>query len=321
MTIELQAQPAPEGSEAAGFTPSPITHLSNVAYLVGTPIAHSSSPKLHDSISTSSKIPYAQLLAETNDLDSFMAYLRDHPPVPKLLGSGVTMPHKVSALPYLDHLTPEAQAVGAVNTIFFRNQEGKREFWGTNTDVIGIRDAFPSNLDEGVIGDMKGRPGLIVGGGGTCRAAIYALEQYFGCSRIYIINRDRKEVEAVVRDTTSTLDIRHITTLDEAYESEAPGLIISAIPDFEPQTQSEIMVRDILRSFLSRTEERGAMLEMCYHPSPDTRITRLAEGCGWKVIGGLEAMVGQGLEQAKLWAGVEVTKELREAAKAAVMPR
>jgi len=321
MTIELLAQPAPEGSEAAKFIPPPITHLTNVAYLVGSPIGHSSSPKLHDSISSSSKIPYAQLLAETTDLSSFMAYLSNHPPVPRLLGSGVTMPHKVSVLPYLDHLTPEAQAVGAVNTIYFREHHGQREMWGTNTDVIGIRDAFLSNLDERVLGNMRGRPGLIVGGGGTCRAAIYALERYLGCSKIYIINRDRKEVEAVIRDTKTNLEIQHLTSLAEAQEVDAPGLIISAIPDFEPNTASELMVRDILNSLLSRQEERGAVLEMCYHPSPDTRITRLAERCGWKVIGGLEAMVGQGLEQAKLWAGVDVTRDLRESAKAAVMPR
>jgi quinate dehydrogenase len=324
MTIELQAQPAPEASEAATFSTPPITHLSNVAYLVGTPIAHSSSPKLHDSISSSSRISYAQLLAETKDLESFMAYLRSHPAVPRLLGSGVTMPHKVSVLPYLDHLTPEAETVGAVNTIFFRQgDDGSREMWGTNTDVIGIRDAFLSNLDEEVIGNMRGRPGLIVGGGGTCRAAIYALERYLGCSRIYIINRDRKEVEAVIRDTKTNLEIRHITSVSDVEGIEGPGLVISAIPDFEPSTPSEVTVRDILELLLSRqsVNKRGAVLEMCYHPSPDTRITKLAEGCGWKVISGLEAMVGQGLEQAKLWAGVEVTKELREAAKAAVMPR
>jgi len=324
MTIELQAQPAPEGSEAATFSPPPIIHLSNVAYLVGTPIAHSSSPKLHDSISACSGVSYAQLLAETKDLGSFMAFVRDHPAVPKLLGSGVTMPHKVSVLPYLDNLTPEAEAVGAVNTIFFRQgDDGTREMWGTNTDVIGIRDAFLSNLDEGLIRVMKGRPGLIVGGGGTCRAAIYALERYLGCSKIYIINRDRKEVETVIRDTKTNLEIRHITSISDARGLEGPGLVISAIPDFEPSTPSEVMVREIFESFLSRQpgNERGAVLEMCYHPSPNTRITKLAEGCGWKVIGGLEAMVGQGLEQARLWAGVEVTRELREAAKAAVMPR
>lgn len=321
MTIELQVQPAPEGSSADRFSPPPITHLSSVAYLVGTPIAHSSSPKLHDSISTLSNIPYAQLLVETDDLPSFIAYLKEHPPLPKLLGSGVTMPHKVSVLPYLDHLTPEAQAVGAVNTIFFRDHNGRREMWGTNTDVIGIRDAFLSNLDSKAIEGMRGKPGLIVGGGGTCRAAIYALERYFGCSRIYIINRDRKEVEAVIRDTNTTLDIRHITSLEEAEELESPGLVISAIPDFESHTESEVMVRDILKSLLSREgEKEGALLEMCYHPSSDTRITSLAEKCGWKVIGGLEAMVGQGLEQAKLWAGVEVTPAIMKAAKMAVMP-
>jgi quinate dehydrogenase len=241
------------------------------------------------------------------------------------------MPHKVNVLPYLDHLTPEAEAVGAVNTIFFRstssldNNNGERELWGTNTDTIGIRDAFLNNLDSMVIENCKGRPGLIVGGGGTCRAAIYALEHFLGCSTIYIINRDRKEVETVIRDThTSTasrIQIRHITSLAEAEILKGPGFVISAIPDFEPSNPSEELVRDLLRLFLSKEEGRGAVLEMCYSPSPDTRITRLARECDWKVIGGLEAMVAQGLEQAKLWTGIEVDEALRRVAREAVTPK
>jgi quinate dehydrogenase len=333
MTIELQGQPAPDGSRAAYFTPPPISHLSHVAYLVGDPIAHSSSPKLHDTISRSTDVPYAQILAETTDLPTFVAYLRDHPSVPKLLGSGVTMPHKVSVLPYLDHLTPEAQSIGAVNTIFLRTSDapdGRIEFWGTNTDTIGIRDAFISNLDDEVLEGCRGRPGLIVGGGGTCRAAVYALESFLGCSEIYIINRDTEEVQAVIQQQEGVgerIPIRHITSLDKVEDGslEPPGLVISAIPDYPPSTPSESAVRKILEALLLKTllEKRGAVLEMCYHPSPDTGITRLAHASGWKVIGGLGAMVAQGLEQARLWLGekVDQVEGLRDKAREGVAPR
>ena len=71
------------------------------------------------------------------------------------MGTGVTMPHKVSVLEHLDYLTPEAKAIGAVNTIYFKGQE----WWGTNTDTIGIRDAFRLNLSDEVLGRCRGRPG------------------------------------------------------------------------------------------------------------------------------------------------------------------
>jgi quinate dehydrogenase len=83
-------------------------------------------------------------------------------------------------------------------------------------------------------------------------------------------------------------------------------------------TENEKTVREILATFVSR-EEKGALLEMCYHPSPDTEITRLALGSGWQVIGGIEAMIGQGLFQASLWTGIEVNDELRRRARAILL--
>ena len=65
----------------------------------------------------------------------------------------------------------------------------------------------------------------------------------------------------------------------------------------------------------------GALLEMCYHPSPNTQIATLANDCGWTVIGGVEAMIGQGLEQSKLWTGVEMSQKVIESAREAVARR
>jgi quinate dehydrogenase len=230
-------------------------------------------------------------------------------------------------------LTPEARSIGAVNTIFLRTSnpsDGRVEYWGTNTDTIGIRDALMNNIEAEIIEGCRGRPGLIVGGGGTCRAAIYALEKFLGCSEIYIINRDVGEVQAVIQQQEGVCErirIRHITSLDEVEDEslEPPGLVISAIPDYPPTTPSEVAVRRILEALLRRTplETRGAVLEMCYHPSPDTGITKLARASGWKVIGGLEAMVAQGLEQARLWLGekVDQVEGLRDKAREEVAPR
>ncbi|KPI35163.1 Quinate dehydrogenase [Cyphellophora attinorum] len=330
VAIDTQAQPPPAGSDAEAFTPPSVSHVPNVAYLIGHPIAHSSSPALHDSISATSEFPYAQVLVETKDLLSSLRYLRDHPSTPRLLGSGVTMPHKVAVIPHLDDLTDEAKAVGAVNTIFFRRndiKDGPLRFTGHNTDTIGIRDAFRFNVSSETLNSCRGRPGLIVGGGGTCRAAIYALQQFLGCSKIYIVNRDASEVEAVLKECrarNAAEHLVHVATLDQAEGLEAPGLIVSAVPDFEPKTPEEKTARAILSSFLNQQQQqglKGGLVEMCYHPSPDTHISRMAAEAGWKVIGGIEAMIGQGLEQSKLWTGIEVTEKLRDAARKAVRPK
>ena len=72
------------------------------------------------------------------------------------------MPHKVAIIPHLDDITPEGRAVGACNTIFKR--DGK--LIGTNTDTIGVREAFVQNVaapDQ----VYRNRPGLVIGGGGA----------------------------------------------------------------------------------------------------------------------------------------------------------
>jgi len=92
---------------------------------------------------------------------AFLEHIRTDP---KLLGCSVTMPCKVAIIPRLDELTPEGAAIGAVNTLFLRNDEsGKRIYCGTNTDCIGIREALVQNVSGPSI--YRGNPALVVGGG------------------------------------------------------------------------------------------------------------------------------------------------------------
>ena len=327
--MAVQSQPTTQQSSEEVI--HDLIKTPNVAYLVGNPIAHSSSPALHDAISTTTNFPYRQVLVESADLHKFLNYLRNHESTPRLLGTGVTMPYKLAVIPHLDHLTSEAQAIGAVNTIFLRpdpSEPASREWWGTNTDCIGIRDAFLNNIPSSQIASSKSKPALVVGGGGTCRAAVYALQTFFNASPIYILNRDKAEVDAVLtqcRARGAGENLVHISDLSQAASLQAPSLIVSAVPDFPPLTDSEMMVRQLLQHFMQSkvTDEgsSGALLEMCYHPSPNTQIANLAIKCGWTVIGGVEAMIGQGLEQSRLWTGVTLSQKVIESAREAVARR
>jgi len=300
----------------AHFTTPDPSSLERVAYLVGFPIAHSLSPLLHHTIYSAIGKRWGQILYETRDLNEFLEYIKVDP---KFLGSSVTMPFKVEIIPHLDELMPEGAAIGAVNTIFLRqDRSGDTKFCGTNTDCIGIREAFLQNVSDPAV--YRGKPGLVVGGGGTSRAAVYALQNFLGCSSVYMINRDSREVEEVIAECTARgfgKDIIHVSTVAQAERLEAPGAIVSAVPDFTPVTHEEQIVRQIL-TVLLRSQQKGALLEMCYHPSPNTEIAALAQDCGWQVIVGTEAMIGQGLEQARLWTGIEIQKSQREAARTAV---
>ena len=300
------SQPQPHdiasAKEQSSPTPAPsIAHLEKVSFLFGYGIAHSLSPHLHNTLYSALKLNYQYLLYETRNLEECLHIARTEP---KFYGAAVTMPHKVAVIPHLDVLTPEGEAIGAINTIFLRSApDGTRLLCGTNTDCIGIREAILQNVSKEDAKSMEGRPGMIIGGGGTSRAAVYALKHFLGCSDIYLVNRDKSEVDQVIAECSSKgfgSGLRYISSVSEAEKLEVPRVIISAIPDFAPKSESEWTARRIIETMLGK-ERKGAILEMCYHPSPNTAIDALARSKGWKVIGGVEAMIWQGLEQDKIW--------------------
>jgi len=277
-------------------------------YLFGYPIAHSLSPLFHGTIYKSLGLNYEQKLYESRSLEACLTLTKD----PKFKGASVTMPHKVAIIPYLDALTPEGQAIGAINTIYHRStNNGQQILCGTNTDCIGIREAILQNTSREEIASIKGKPGMVIGGGGTSRAAIYALKHFLGCGEIYLVNRDQSEVDAVMEECTRNgfgKGLRYISTIAEAEDIDSPRVIVSAIPDFPPKTVEEIRTRRVIEILLEKGEEKGPLLEMCYHPSPDTEITAISRRAGWRVVPGVEAMIWQGFEQDRVWLGVDISE-------------
>lgn len=100
---------------------------------------------------------------ELESLEELPALLEGYP---DLCGLNVTIPYKQAIIPYLDELSPDAQAIGAVNTIVLGT-----ELQGYNTDAGGFRDALQPYLKP------RHRQALVLGTGGAARAISYALEQ------------------------------------------------------------------------------------------------------------------------------------------------
>ncbi|KAJ4163686.1 hypothetical protein LMH87_005397 [Akanthomyces muscarius] len=301
------------------------TPLDRHGYLFGTHIQHSWSPYLHQIIYEDLGLNWAQLRLDSSDLSQFLGLTQN----PSFYGASVTMPNKVAILPHLNEMTEECRDVGACNTVFLRQgKNGQRLLCGTNTDVIGIRDSFYQSVasPESV---FHNRPALVIGGGGAARSAIYALRKWMQVTIIYLVNRDAAEVQTMVRDCAARgygAGLRHVATLEEAQTLELPGAIVACIPDFEPRTAEERQARQVTDALLTRPGgRRGAVLDMCYNPTPFTRLVAVAEGHGWQVILGTEALIWQGLEQDKYWTG-KTTAELpvakvREAIAARVAKR
>jgi len=131
---------------------------------------------------------------------------------PSFLGASVTIPHKEAVLPFLDFVSPAAKKIGAVNTVLKVN--GK--LYGENTDWLGICGTvrlsfilFPfsflpllnKNKNEKVEKKIERKPkmGLVVGAGGTSRAACFALRE-LGLKEFFIYNRTKEKAETLAKE-------------------------------------------------------------------------------------------------------------------------
>ena len=232
---------------------------------------------------------------------SVLALLRS----PTFGGAAVTMPHKVAALSFMDDLSPEVLEIGSMNTVVVtgtvKEADGSRRarLEGRNTDVDGIRCALVSSLpeDERTRSEPFGegrsaiisasRPSLdlalererelillscllAVGGGGTTRAAVYALSS-LGLSPLYLINRDPTETAAIISTPAfARYDLRALERDEDWTEDEAERVAcgVGAIPSFEPQTEGERNVyRMAEKVFASSGSRPGRKRPLVRRPS------------------------------------------------------
>ena len=140
--------------------------------LIGWPLGHSYSPKLHQAALHALELAGEYLLYPIPPLPKGEAILTELLVQIRrgdLQGLNVTIPHKQAIIPFLDEITPVARAIGAVNTIFQR--EGR--LVGDNTDAPGFLADLKRLAPELFLAQK--RRALVLGAGGSARAVIYAL--------------------------------------------------------------------------------------------------------------------------------------------------
>ncbi|PCJ32457.1 MAG: shikimate dehydrogenase [Alphaproteobacteria bacterium] len=160
------------------------------AGVVGWPISHSLSPRLHGYWLDKYDIPgeYLPYAVKPEALGEFLKSLAKK----QITGLNLTVPHKEIVRPFLDEIDEVAQRIGAVNVITVQ-KDGR--LFGRNTDGIG----FLTNLKTSVptwssSGSSNGAVAVIIGAGGAARAAIVSLLDD-GISEIRLINRTRDRAE------------------------------------------------------------------------------------------------------------------------------
>ncbi|KAI9260772.1 hypothetical protein BDA99DRAFT_483343 [Phascolomyces articulosus] len=257
-------------------------------WLIGTPIQHSMSPTLHNTGFKALGLPHYYGLLECHMVDYAEEALQKDP---EFGGASVTIPHKVNIMKYLDHVNESAKIIGAVNTVFIRYEENEdgsleRKLIGENTDYLGImRRVQPLMQDPA----SPPEEGLVLGSGGTARAAIYALYS-MGIKKIYLWNRTTSKAQELKQAFGSICDVTVLESLENAKID--PGVIISTVP-----AESGLELPAHIYGGI-----KGIICDMAYKPRR-TKLLLQAFRKGWSCVEGIEVLISQGIAQFEIWTG------------------
>lgn len=259
---------------------------TRLALLLGEPVAHSLSPLIHNTAFRALGLNAAYLAARVapEALGEAVAGLR----ALGMMGANVTIPHKRTVRPYLDGLTPEADAIGAANTIT-RLDDGTLH--GDNTDAAG----FLSGLDASA---MRGTDALVFGSGGAARAVVYALLTALRPTSLTIAARTTDRAEALA-ESFVRFDERgalRVVPLAEAPVRRS-RLVVNATPlGMHPDVEATVW---------PNADDFGpdhTVYDLVYAPA-ETRLLREAAQRGASTIDGLAMLIGQAAAAFEQWTG------------------
>jgi shikimate dehydrogenase len=274
--------------------------------LTGYPLEHSLSPSIHQAA-----LDYAHLKGsytlfpispdELPELKSLLVRLREG----EISGLNVTIPHKQTVIPMLDELTPEAQAIGAVNTIFCR--DGK--LLGANTDAPGfladLQHAFPRKPWK--LADRK--HALVLGAGGAARALVYALLS--DGWQVTIAARRPQQAEALAADMAGSKMAVSVAALQpETLRTFCADitLVVNTTPlGMFPQVDVSPWPQDLA------LPEQAAVYDLVYNPR-ETRLVHEAHAAGLPAAGGLGMLLEQAALSFEIWTNGSVPRAVWAAA-------
>lgn len=227
------------------------------AAVLGDPIGHSKSPRIHrywlDKYSISGEYTRLQIAPDN------LARALDALPDLGFVGANVTIPHKVAVMDLADEILPNAQAIGAANTLYF---EGGKII-ADNTDGYG----FIANLDQNAPNWDKTRPALVLGAGGAARAIVYGLIQA-GLPQVIIANRTLSKAQALADELGATaIDWSDIedTLADVGVLVNTTSLGMSGQPELDLDLTTlpfdalvtDIVYAPLITPLLARAKSRG----------------------------------------------------------------
>ncbi len=281
----------------------PITGHTRLTALLGSPVAHSISPLMHNEAFQLLDLDYTYLCFEVNE-ETLPAAV-DGLKACGIRGFNLTMPNKNKIVELLDELSPAARLIGAVNTVV--NDDG--HLTGYNTDGVGYMQAV-KDADY----DITGKTITIMGAGGAA-TAICAQAALDGVEKIHIFARETSRfwdrTQKLAENINSTLPCKAFL-----HENKDTAALAQAI------SESALLLNATSVGMAPNTE--GTIIEdtSLYHPDlivsdviynpRETRFLKEAREAGCRTFNGMYMLLYQGAEAFRLWTEKEMpVKEIK----------
>jgi len=271
-----------------------ISGKARCAGVVGWPVAHSLSPRLHNHWLKAHGIDgaYIPLPIPRESLAEVLKGLRQA----GFKGVNLTIPHKEAAFALAHRLDDAARAAGAVNLLVF-HEDGTLE--GRNTDAEGLAE----NLKAANV-SLSGTPAVLLGAGGAARAAILALDK-IGAGEIRIVNRHAERASALAAQLAPFVKAKLIAAADWPNAAADAKLLVNA-------TSAGMKGQPALDLPLDPLPKDAAVCDLVYNPLQTDLLARAAAR-GHKTVDGLGMLMYQAVPSFAAFYGAmpKVTPELR----------
>ncbi len=255
--------------------------------IIGSPVKHSLSPKMHNAAFRALGIDAVYLAFETSDTKSALDAMK----CLGIKGYSVTIPNKQNIINYLDDIDQTVKQIGACNTV--KNLNNK--LIGTNTDWLG--GILP--LEKRT--NLKGKKVTVLGAGGSARAICYGLLKKGAI--VNICNRTVERANALAKDFNCSA-----FSLLEANKLKGDILINTTSVGMYPLVDNSPVQEDTVKNF-------NIIMDIVYSPL-ETKLLQMAKKLKKEIITGVEMLLYQAVAQFEFWteqkAPVEIMRKALE---------
>ena len=264
--------------------------------LIGYPVSHSLSPKIQNAALKASGLEgeYSLYPIAPDDMPALKALL-ERVRSGEMTGFNVTIPHKQNVIPFMDELTPTAQAIGAVNVIYLRGNK----LIGDNTDAFGFLKDLHRFISQNQFEIVDQKSAIVLGTGGSARSVVYAL--LHDGWHVTIAARRFEQAQQLASQFEGAIP----TELNaQTFQPANFQLIVNTTPlGMTPNVDQSPLPENI--ALLKNTK----IYDLVYNPR-ETKLVRDARAQGLSATTGLGMLIEQAALGFELWTGHKPPKDV-----------